>query len=459
MGSKFTLVSSLLLACAVSSQSAYAQGIATFAGNHTGGYTGDGGAAVSASFSNPTGVATYGFSNVYIADQGNHVVRKVNYLHNISTYAGNGIAGNTNDDSLATHASLDRPYNIAVDAADNIYIADHNSHVIRKVSVGGIITTIAGNDTAGYSGDGGMATDARLDHPYGVAVDAVGNVYIADANNNVVRMVNPAGIITTIAGNGTGAGLGVGNGSYSGDGGPAVNAGLNFPESIAIDVLGNIFVADAANNRIRKISTTGIITTVAGNGMGGYSGDGGAAASARLNFAAGVAVDNQRNIYIADQGNNAIRKVDTAGVIRTIAGNGTNGYSGDGGLASLALLNAPSGVAVDGNGLVYIADYGNHVIRVIGANAAAVNNVRNTANGLAIYPNPVHGTATIVLPKNSDNATVTVTDMLGRVVTTATVAQGAQQYILNTATMPAGNYVVRVDAAGNTYREKITVTE
>ena len=219
-------------------------------------------------------------------------------------------------------------------------------------STTGIITTIAGNGIAGYSGDGGLATNAELNNPYGVAVDSNGNIYIADTNNNRIRKVNSTtGIITTIAGNGTAG--------YSGDGGLATNAELYYPYGVAVDSNGNIYIADTYNNRIRKVnSTTGIITTIAGNGTAGYSGDGGPATNAQLNYPYGVAVDSSGNIYIADTDNNRIRKVNsTTGIITTIAGNGNPGYSGDGGPATNAELYDPSGVAVDSNGNIYIADY------------------------------------------------------------------------------------------------------
>src|SRR5208282_1432049 len=220
----------------------------------------------------------------------------------------------------------------------------------------GIITTVAGNGTAGYSGDGGAATNAKLYWPSGVAVDATGNLFIADYVNNRVREVGANGIITTVAGGGS-------NGL--GDGGAATNAELYYPAGVAVDATGSLFIADEGSQRIRKVGSNGIITTVAGNGTQGYSGDGGAATNAELYLPTGVAVDASGNLFIVDSGNNVIRKVGTNGIIATVAGNGTGGYSGDGGAATTAELSFPKGVAVDATGNLFIADYYNNRIRKV----------------------------------------------------------------------------------------------
>ncbi|MBI6545863.1 MAG: hypothetical protein HY692_03655, partial [Cyanobacteria bacterium NC_groundwater_1444_Ag_S-0.65um_54_12] len=237
-----------------------------------------------------------------------------------------------------------------------LYIADSAMHRIRKVDTAGIITTVAGS-SGWVLGDGGPATSAQLNQPHGMAVDVTGNLYIADRDNNRIRKVDTAGIITTVAGNGTYG--------YSGDGGPATSAQLGKPNSIAMDGGGNLYIADEYNNNIRKVDTAGIITTVAGNGTLGYSGDGGLATSAQFYYIYGVAVDANGNLYIADWNNNRIRKVDTAGIITTVAGNGTPGYSGDGGPATNAALNRPYGVAVNAAGtLLYISDANRYIRRV-----------------------------------------------------------------------------------------------
>ncbi len=321
----------------------------------TGGIRATGGRADTAELNGPSGLAVDTSGYVYIADFGNNVIRKVNPRGVISTIAGSGARGYSGDASTATLAQLNGPSAVAVDALGNVYIADSGNNVIRKVDTSGVITTIAGTGTAGYLGKRGPATSIELDDPSGVAVDASGNVYIADSNNSMVRKVNTSGMMSTFAGNGN-----------RGDYGNNCNAGsaeLNSPRGIAVDASGNVYIAEELSQRIRKVNTSGIISTIAGNGRSGYSGDGGSAVSAKLNTPLGVAVDAAGNIYIADVGNNRIRKVDTSGIISTVAGNGTRGYSGDGDAASSAQLNSPRGVAVDASGNIYIADIGNDRIR------------------------------------------------------------------------------------------------
>ena len=268
----------------------------------------------------------------------------------ITTVAGNGIYGYSGDGGQATAAQLDFPFGVACDVFGNLYIADSYNAAIRKVSTLGIINTIAGNGISGFSGDGGQATAAELNSIFGIYVDVIGNLYIADGGNNRIRKVNTLGIITTVVGNGT-------NG-YSGDGGQATAAELNYPNGLTIDILGNIYIVDNSNNCIRKISTSGIITTVAGNGTAGFSGDGGQATAAELNLYSGaIAVDVVGNLFLADGANERIRKVNTAGIITTIAGNGTQGYNGDNGQATNAQLDYPWALCTDASGNLYIADH------------------------------------------------------------------------------------------------------
>jgi sugar lactone lactonase YvrE len=359
--------------------------ITTVAGNGTAGYSGDNGPATSAELSQPQDVAVDASGNIYFADANNHLIRKVMAATGIITTvagggtAGYGTAGYPGDNGPATSAELTQPDGVAVDASGNIYIAD--SDRIRKVTAAtGIITTVAGNGTQGYSGDNGPATSAELSGAFGVAVDASGNIYIADYSNLRIRKVTVAtGIITTVAGNGTQG--------YSGDNGLATSAEVDYPYGVAVDTLGNIYIADTFNNRVREVSaSTGIITTVAGDGAYGYSGDNGAAASSEMENPTGVTIDASGNVYIADQFNNRIRKVMAAtGIITTVAGDGTIGYAGDNGPATNAELDGPWGVAVDVSGNLYIGDLQNNRIRKVSAVSPPINesiiNFQTTAVG------------------------------------------------------------------------------
>ncbi len=325
---------------------------------------GDGGPATEAQLLGPWGVAPDGAGNLYIADSSNNRIRKVDAAGVITTVAGSGERGYSGDGGAATAAQLSLPVGVALDAAGNLYIADRNNDRIRKVDAAGAISTVAGGGRRGYrgyGGDGGPAVEAQLDRPSGVALDAAGNLYIADTDNQRIRKVDAAGVITTVAGDG--------NYGYGGDGGPAVEAHLRVPRGVALDGAGNLYIADSSNDRIRKVDAAGVISTVAGDGPNsyggdGYGGDGGAATAAQLSSPWGVAPDGAGNLYIADTGNQRIRKVDAGGLITTVAGTGVRGYSGDGGAAVAAQLRNPRGVAVDGAGNLYIADENHRIRRV-----------------------------------------------------------------------------------------------
>ena len=293
----------------------------------------DGGPAVEAELYNPAGVAVDGAGNLYIADASNNGIRKVDSTGTITTIAGTGELGFSGDGGPAVEAELYDPAGVAVDSAGNLYIADSGNQRIRKVDLTGTITTIAGTGEFGFSGDGGPAVEAELHSPRGVAVDSAGNLYIADSRNRRIRKVDSTGTITTIAG--------TGEFGFSGDGGPAVEAELRSPRGVAVDSAGNVYIADSGNRRIRKVDSTGTITTIAGTGEFGFSGDGGPAVEAELRSPYGVAVDSAGNVYIADVIDQRIRKVDSTGTITTIAGTGEFGFSGDGGPAVEAELRRP----------------------------------------------------------------------------------------------------------------------
>ena len=317
---------------------------------------GDGGPATAAQLNQPQGVALDGAGNLYIADSENDRIRKVDATGVISTVAGTGTAGYSGDGGPAVAAQLRSPYGVALDGAGNLYIADSGNERIRKVDAAGVISTVAGDGTRGFGGDGGPAVAAQLNFPQGVALDGAGNLYIADSVNDRIRKVDAAGVISTVAGDGTFG--------FGGDGGAAAAAQLNIPSGVALDGSGNLYIADRNNNRIRKVDAAGIISTVAGDGARGFGGDGGPATAAQLLSPSGVALDGSGNLYIADRNNNRIRKVDAAGVISTVAGDGARGFGGDGGPAAAAQLNIPEGVALDGSGNLYIAEWGNRIRKV-----------------------------------------------------------------------------------------------
>jgi len=424
--------------------------VSTIAGDGTFGYTGDGGPATSAELGQPWELLYDSSKNLYISDVGDNVVRIVNSGGTINTFAGDGVAGFSGDGGPAIKAELNIPSGLAIDAGKNVYIADRLNHRVRKVDTTGTITTFAGDGNTGYSGDGGPATSAAIGNPRGLKVKS-GTLYISNSGRSRVRnVVLNTQIINTYAGSFTGYdGDGhsltssqffggsalffdrTGNlflndsfngrvrkavsgnmmtlgGGYLGDTKVATSAALYVPEAVAFDKHGNYFIADYAGNRVRKVSATGKITTVAGTGISGYSGDGGPATSAMLYFPAGVVVDSNLNLYIADQANNVIRKVDTAGKISTFATYAnwsslgamavdtannlfvvdqftcaaytispagavslfagvefTCGYNGDNIPATTAELNTPYGIAIDSSGNVYIADSSNNRIRKV----------------------------------------------------------------------------------------------
>ena len=376
-----------------------AKDIYTIAGTGSTSYYGAGIPPLDAELYYPTDAVSDPSGNIYIADRSNCVVREVNSgTGNITTFAGiQDSCGSAGDSGPATSAHLNNPSGLALDSSGNLYIADNGNCVVREVTPGGTISTFAGKYSCTYSGDGGPATSAALDYPFGVAVDASGNVYIADEYNHVIRKVS-GGTITTFAGI-------HGTAGYTGDGGPATSAELYYPPQVAVDSSGNVYIADQYNQRIRKVNaTTGIITTVAGNGTAGFQGDGGFATQTSLYYPIGVGVDLAGDILIGDTDNQRVRLVDTSGIIHTIAGaNPTaSGYNGNDILGTTAKLYQPYGAKVDPSGNIYEADYNNWLIRritalvVVGAVPSTVTfdtqlvgtsstgtNVTLTANGSA----------------------------------------------------------------------------
>ncbi|MFY8035401.1 MAG: hypothetical protein ACOVMN_12835, partial [Flexibacteraceae bacterium] len=317
--------------------------VSTFAGSGTAAFAD--GTGTAASFNRPYGVATDATGNIYVADFVSNRIRKMSPSGVVTTLAGSGAFGATN--GPGTSASFYFPMAVAVDAAGNVYVADYNNNRIRKVSSTGVVSTLAGSGTAGYAD--GTGTTAIFRGPRGIAVDAAGNVYVADADNHRIRKVSPAGVVTTLAGSGTA--------SFADGTGTA--ASFNFPNGLALDASGNIYVADESNNRIRKISPAGVVTTFAGSTSFGNSN--GIGTNARFTNPTGVAVDLAGNVFVADRGNNRIRKISPAGLVTTVAGSGSSGSAN--GIGTAASFNSLSGVAVDAAGNVYVADLSNNLIR------------------------------------------------------------------------------------------------
>ncbi|HYM12490.1 MAG TPA: hypothetical protein VEU62_17265 [Bryobacterales bacterium] len=372
-GARWRLLAGVLLTALLFSKSLDI--ITTIAGNGTLGYSGDGKLATQAQFTfligDPsTGLEDYvhpafdAAGNLYIPDQGNDRIRMIAPNGIITTVAGSGQTGFNGDRGPATQASLHSPNATLVDAAGNLYFTDQDNHRVRKVDTSGNITTVAGDGdlyAEPGNGNGGPATSAGLNAPAGLALDAAGNLYICDTYNTEVRKVKPDGTIVPFAGSG--------QHSYGGDGGPAVYAAMDFPAGITADAAGNVYIADQHNDRIRKVDTNGIITTIAGNGEQGYCGDGGPAVKACLNYPSDIAFDAAGNMYIADEDNNVVRKVTPDGTITTVVGSSGQGYGGDGGPPLLAALNRPSGLAFDKQGNLIIVDQYNYRIRRVTFNA------------------------------------------------------------------------------------------
>lgn len=426
--------------------------IKTIAGDGTQGYSGDGGPALNATlnFGSSTalplgGVAVDAAGDVFIADTYNNVIRKVTPDGTITTFAGNGTAGYSGDLGFATNAQLNRPEDVAVDAAGDLFIVDTLNSVIREVTPNGVINTVAGTGDPGYRGDGDWAIGAELDYPTGVAVDAFGDLFIADWGNSVVREVTPDGVIHAFAGNGTQG--------YSGDDGPATEAQLISPTSVAVDRAGDLFITDLGNADVREVTPDGVIHTVAGNGTLGYSGDGGPATDAQLNYPDKIAVDDAGNLFISDTLENVIREV-SEGVIRTVVGNGTAGYSGDGGAATDAELNYPDGIALDAAGNLFIADTGNNVVREV-TPSLVVTQVGTTttlasSDTSAVFGQSVTFTATVAVVAPGAGAPIgTVTFWGGSTLLATVTLDSTGQASFTASGLSIGTHTIKAVYSGD----------
>ena len=407
----------------------------------------------------------------------------------ITTVAGMDSVGYGGNGGPATAAQLHGPVSVVVDTSGNFYFSDELNNCIRKVSTSGIITTFAGNDTAGYTGNGGPATAAKLNRPGTMGIDATGNIYFADMGNNVIREISPSDTITTVAGSGAYG--------FSGDGGSAGAAALNKP-SIAVDPSGNIYIADQANFRIRKVSS-GIISTIAGTGVAGYSGDGGAGATAQIS-PINIAIDpSTRNIYFVDSVSSVyrvireitpsgtistflniwgesiafdglgnmyftdvscyVRRVTLYGTVSIYAGNSQCTSSGDGGPAIAAGMDNPTGLAFDANLNLYVTEYGGERVRKITyAPPTAVNNVAANIEAVSVYPNPASEEFTIEMPSATGKVSIIISDILGKVIETRSVdSNNGIKESFEAKNFVPGTYLIKISSGDKIYREKVLV--
>jgi len=436
-----------LIAVGLYANPSNAQNINLFAGVPlNAGNTGDGGAATSAKFISPHTICIDKSGNVYIADMDAHRVRIVDASGTVNAFAGTGTGGNTGDGSAATSATLGWPSGLAVDTSGNVYISDVYYHVIRKVNSAGIISTIAGTGTQGFSGDGSAATSAALNFPVALGLDAIGNLFVVDRVNARIREIDTAGIINTVVGTGTQG--------YYGDGGAATSAQINYPANVTFDGSGNMYIADQINQRIRKVNTSGTISTIVGVGTAGFSGDSSAATSAELNSPFSVVFDTSGNMFIADEGNNRVRMVDLAGNIYTYAGDGTHGYGGDGGPAISAQLT-PLDVKVNSDNTLLIADMIHNNVREIEPGVLSIEEFKKVNNALNLYPNANNGTFTLsgTIDTKNDVVQLDVLDITGKIIFADNARvknKNLNKQITLPESTPAGHYILRVTGGKRT---------
>jgi sugar lactone lactonase YvrE len=377
----------------------------------------------------PSAIVFDATGNLYFAETGDHVVRKLDTTGNITTIAGTGTQGFSGDGGPATAATLDSPQGVALDSANNLYIADTHNHRIRKLTAStGILTTIAGGPP-GFSGDNALATAAQLNLPTALALDASNNLYLADTGNHRIRKISAAGIISTVAGTGTQG--------FSGDSGPATSATIDSPTGLALDASNNLYLADTHNHRIRKITAaTGIISTLAGTGTLGFSGDTAASTTANLALPHGLTMDPAGNLYLADTANHRIRRVDaTTGVITTVAGDGTEAFAGDGGPAIAASLDSPRNAAVSPSTLLTLSDTGDQRIRQLDATPAPATNIHTIAGLGGTTPGALTLTAPSVIAYGTGQLTATFASTTNAATGTVTFLDTTNNTTLGTATL------------------------
>ena len=433
------LLSSALFACLLSlSAPADAQVISTVAGDGTSGYTGDGGFAVSAKLDHPDAVKFDPQGNMYIADEHNNAIRKINTSGVITTIAGNGTADAYGRGGLATAAHLFRPVDLVFDKSGNLYIAEDGNNMISKIATNGLITTFAGNGVNGNAGDSVAATTAQLRNPIGLVFDGIGNLYFSSNGSGTIRKIDTAGYITTIAGT-------VGVLGNSGDGGPATAAQLGLTGYLAFGPNKDLYIPDYLKHVVRKIDSFGVITTIAGNGAMGTAGDGAPATAANIASPFAVFFSYKNDIYISDRYEDVIRKIDAAtGMISTFCGTGVAGFDGDGDIPTSTQFNTDLHLSdSDAAGNYYIADPMNNRVRKIGYHTTGVKQVSNDEPIVTVFPNPAHTLLNISSAGNKIRR-VRVVDITGHAVLDRS-CNNAGKTELNISGLANGSYFVKVN--------------
>ena len=393
-----------------------AQTVTTFAGAGFSGSTD--GTGIAARFINPSSVAVDASGNIYVADTGNHLIRKITTGGVVSTFAGSSLQGST--DGTGTAASFRYPTGVAVDASGNIFVADSSNHLIRKITTAGVVSTFAGSGTVG-SGDG-TGTAASFRYPNGLAIAASGDIFVADKDNHLIRKITAAGVVSTFAG----------SGAEGSDDGTGTAARFISPSGVAVDASCNIFVADLGNHKIRKITATGVVSTFAGSGAAGRADGTGTASSFR--YPNGVAVDASGNIFVADSNNHLIRKITAVGVVSTFAGSGSMG-SVDG-TGTAASFSYPYGVTVDASGNIFVADFNNHMIRKV---TSALKTTFYQFKNLNSYPNPAQNEFYINI---EERAVAEMYTILGNKVYTKNLTNGIN--VLDLSNLQTGVYIIKI---------------
>lgn len=437
----------ILIFCVFATNISRGQIITTIAGTGSEIYNGDSIIATTASLCTPDAIAFDSIGNIYITDGCHNRIRMVNTDGIMYNIAGTGNAGYNGDGIPASSAEVNYPTNILIDKGGNIYFYDDHNYRIRKIGIDRIITTIAGTGTNGYNGDNIPATTAQISTSGGLIIDKDGNIYFCDIVRNAIRKIGVDGIITSFAGTGVAG--------YSGDGGPATIAKLHNPFSLAQDKQGSFYIGEYTNYCIRKIDSMGIISTIAGTGHRGIPVDGDAATISALNFPSGLAVDNSGNVIFADVNNNVLMVIGTDGYIHKIAGTGAGGYNGDNILASLAELRAPSTPSIDAKGDIYIADWGNNRIRLI-KNTVGVTSINNFAYAFSVYPNPANSTINVNLNMIfTEPIKLSVSNLIGQFIIEFTITTNKDNEI--NLDVPDGLYILTANTTNGPISQKITI--